>query len=221
MRAIRIRLPQSATNVGVTRAYSFGGSSTGMYQREFLYLGFNEDGAHRKVFDALWIHKPGTHRLFANVEFADPNTYSARTIGTTSCRRAIPRSRFAVSTDPISKVRDGLVKRPQTDPLVFQSDTENEFWEMKASLNVTDGIGQSVPIPDNVRLYFLPVSSTAETIRPPRSPDPRAIAKTRAIRSTTDPSCVHCWWRSTPGPTGASSHRTATIPRCKPARWFL
>src|SRR5690348_7463198 len=62
--------------IGIRRSYSFGSSSTGMYQREFLYLGFNEDEAHRPVFDARWIHKSGTNRLFANVEFADPNTYS-------------------------------------------------------------------------------------------------------------------------------------------------
>lgn len=148
-------LALSATNVGVTRAYSFGGSSTGMYQREFLYLGFNEDRAHRKVFDALWIHKPGTHRLFANVEFADPNTYSRQDDRHDFLSTSYPPFTFAVTTDPISKIRDGLAKRPQTDPLIFQSDTENEFWEMKASLNVVDGLGQAVPIPDNVRLYFL------------------------------------------------------------------
>src|SRR2546426_1963055 len=49
-------LALSPAQVGVRRAYSFGGSSTGMYQREFLYLGFNEDEFHRKVFDGLWIH---------------------------------------------------------------------------------------------------------------------------------------------------------------------
>ena len=51
-------------------------SSTGMYLRDFLYLGFNEDEAHRKVFDAVRIMIAGTHRLFANVEFADPDVYS-------------------------------------------------------------------------------------------------------------------------------------------------
>ena len=43
---------------------------------------------------------------------------------------------YAVTTDPVSKVRDGLSKKPATDPLVFQTDTESEFWEMKDSLNV-------------------------------------------------------------------------------------
>jgi hypothetical protein len=38
-----------STDVGIRRSYSFGSSSTGMYQREFLYLGFNEDEAHRPM----------------------------------------------------------------------------------------------------------------------------------------------------------------------------
>ena len=148
-------LARNPTDVGIRRAYSFGGSSTGMYQREFLYLGFNEDNAHRKVFDAIWIHKPGTHRLFANVEFADPNTYSSQDDRHDFLSTSYPPLTFAVTTDPISCIRDGLVKRPETDPLIFQSDTENEFWNMKASLNVADGLGHPVPLPGNVRLYFL------------------------------------------------------------------
>src|SRR5216684_3609391 len=148
-------LARDGQHVGIVHSYSFGGSSTGMYQRDWLYLGFNEDESHRRVFDAVWIHKPGTHRLFANVEFADPNTYSREDDRHDFLSTSYPPLTFAVTTDPISKIRDGLVKRPTTDPLVFQSDTENEFWEMKASLNVADGRGQPVQVPENVRLYFL------------------------------------------------------------------
>jgi hypothetical protein len=140
---------------GITRIYSFGGSQSGEYQREFLYLGFNEDEAHRKVQDALWVHKSGTHRLFANVEFADPNTYALQDDRHDFLGTSYPPFTFAVTTDPISKIRDGLAKRHETDPLIFQTDTESEFWEMKDSLNVVDGRGQAVPIPSNVRLYLL------------------------------------------------------------------
>jgi hypothetical protein len=59
-----------------------------------------------------------------------------------------------MSTDPISGIRDGILKRPATDPLVFQVDSSNEFWQMNASLNVHDGQGRPVQTPDNVRLYF-------------------------------------------------------------------
>jgi hypothetical protein len=60
-----------------------------------------------------------------------------------------------VTTDPISGVRDGILKRPATDPLVFHVDSANEFWQMDASLNVHDGRGRAVPAPDNVRFYFV------------------------------------------------------------------
>jgi len=140
---------------GITRIYSFGGSQSGEYQREFLYLGFNEDEAHRKVQDALWVHKSGTHRLFANVAFADPNTFALEEDRHDFLGTSVPPFTFGVTTDPISKIRDGLAKRPQTDPFVFQTDTASEFWQMKDSLNVVDGRGNAAPVPNNVRLYLL------------------------------------------------------------------
>jgi hypothetical protein len=147
-------LARDATTVGVRRAYGLGTSSTGMYLREFLYLGFNEDENFRKVFDAVRILIPGTHRLFANVEFSDPNVYSRQDQHADFLSRSLPPFTYAVTTDPISGVRDGILKRPATDPLVFHVDSANEFWQMNASLNVHDGRGQPVPVPPTVRLYF-------------------------------------------------------------------
>ena len=148
-------LALSSTAVGIRRAYGAGTSSTGMYMRDFIYLGFNEDEEYRKVFDAINIHIPGSHRLFANVAFADPNTYSRQDDRHDYLSTAYPPLSYAVTTDPLSGIRDGLMKRPETDPLVIQTDTENEFWQMKASLNVHDGLGQPVAVPDNVRLYLI------------------------------------------------------------------
>jgi len=141
-------------STGIRRAYGGGISSTGMYMRDWLYLGFNEDEQHRKVFDAVQITIPGTHRLLANVEFADPNTYSRQDLWHDSLSYSYPPLTFAVTTDPISGIRDGLLKRPKTDPLVMQVDSANEFWQMNASLNVHDGKGGPVMVPPNVRLYF-------------------------------------------------------------------
>ncbi len=141
--------------IGLRRVYGLGISSTGMYLRDFLYLGFNEDEAQRQVFDAVRIHIPGTHRLFANVEFSDPNVYSRQDQHPDFTSHSIPPLTYAVTTDPISGVRDGILKRPETDPFVFHVDSANEFWQMNASLNVHDGVGNPVPIPDNVRLYSI------------------------------------------------------------------
>ena len=143
-----------ASATGIRRAYGAGTSSTGMYLRDWLYLGFNEDESHRQVFDAVQITIPGTHRLLANVEFGDPNNYSRQDLWHDAGSYSYPPLTFAVTTDPISGIRDGILKRPATDPLVFQVDSANEFWQMNASLNVHDGEGRPVPIPDTVRLYF-------------------------------------------------------------------
>ena len=140
---------------GLRRVYGLGISSTGMYMRDFLYLGFNEDEMRRQVFDAVRIHIPGTHRLFANVEFADPNVYSRQDQHSDFTSHSYPPLTYAVTTDPISGIRDGILKRPATDPLVFHIDSSNEFWQMNASLNVHDGLGDRVPVPDNVRLYSI------------------------------------------------------------------
>jgi len=145
----------NGSTVGVGRAYGFGISSTGMYLRDFLYLGFNADENGRQVFDAVRILIPGTHRLFANVEFADPNVYSRQDQNHDFTSASYAPFTYAVTTDPVSGMRDGILKRPDTDPLVMHIDTANEFWQMNASLNVHDGVGEPVPIPPNVRLYSI------------------------------------------------------------------
>jgi Alpha/beta hydrolase domain len=147
-------LALSPTEVGIRRGYSSGTSSTGMYQREFLYLGFNEDESHRKVFDAVTIYSAATHRLFANVQFAHPTFFSGQDQHHDYTSNSAAPFTFTVTTDPISGIHDGILKRPATDPLVFQIDEELVFWQWKASLNVADGLGNPVPVPDTVRLYF-------------------------------------------------------------------
>jgi alpha/beta hydrolase family protein len=147
-------LALSSSSTGIRRAYSSGTSSTGMYQREFLYLGFNEDESRRQVFDAATIYSAATHRLFANVQFAHPTFFSGQDQHRDYTSTSIAPFTLAVKTDPITGIRDGILKRPGTDPLVLQIDEELVFWQWKASLNVVNALGRRVPIPDNARLYF-------------------------------------------------------------------
>ncbi len=135
-------------------AYAYGASSTGMYMREFLYLGFNEDEKGRKLFDGVFINTGGANRLFANVEFAHPTFYSAQDNHQDYVSNAIGPATFGVSLDPLTGRRDGILKRPATDPLVIEAVDENSFWAWKNSLQVVDGQGKALPIPANVRLYF-------------------------------------------------------------------
>jgi Alpha/beta hydrolase domain len=152
-------LGPSPGHVGITRAYATGASQTGGYLRDFIYLGFNEDETHRKVFDGIIPTIAGTDRVFINVRFADPDIYSEQDDRHDFLQSSYPPFTYAVTTDPISGIHDGVMKRPATDPLVFQIDSSSEFWQLRGSLNVVDGLGKPVPIPDNVRLYIN--SSTA------------------------------------------------------------
>jgi hypothetical protein len=163
--------------VGIRRAYSQGASSTGMYQRDFLYLGFNEDESHRKVFDAVWTDIPGSQRLFANVEFADPNTYSRQDDRHDFLSTSYPPFTYAVRTDEISGVTDGILKRPDTDPLVFQTDTESEYYRFRASLNLTNGYGDPVDLPPNVRIYLFSNFQHANLTVGAEVPGPRGICQ--------------------------------------------
>src|SRR5262249_24232420 len=145
----------SPNDVGIRRSYSFGGSSTGMYQRDWLYQGFNEDESFRRVFDGLWIHKPGTHRLFANVEFGDPNTYSREDDRHDFVSTSYPPFAYGVRQDELSGIVDGILKRPSSDPLVFHTDTETEYYQFRASLYLTNAFGEALDIPPNARIYLL------------------------------------------------------------------
>ena len=144
---------------GIRRSYATGASQTGGYLRDFMYMGFNEDESHRKVFDGIIPTIAGTDRSFLNVRFTDPNTWSNQDDRHDLLQNSFGVFTYAVHTDPVSGIRDGIMKRPATDPLVFQIDSETEIWQLRGGLNAADGAGRPVDLPDNVRMYF--VSSTA------------------------------------------------------------
>lgn len=156
-------LSNGPEGTALRRAYSSGVSSTAMYEREWLYLGFNEDELHRKVFDGVTIYMAGAHRLFANVQFAHPTFYSRQDANQDYTSNAYPPFTLGVTNDPISGITDGILKRPATDPVVMQIDGGLEMWQWKASLNVADGLGRPLPLPDNARLYYLSGASHVAT----------------------------------------------------------
>jgi len=144
---------------GIRRSYATGASQTGGYLRDFMYMGFNGDESNRKVFDGIIPTIAGTDRSFLNVRFSDPNVWSNQDDRHDLLQNSYAVFTYGVHTDPVSGIRDGILKRPATDPLVFQIDSETELWQLRGGLNVADGAGNPVDLPDNVRLYF--VSSTA------------------------------------------------------------
>lgn len=156
-----------AAHGGVTHVLGQGISSSGMYMRDFLYQGFNEDLEGRPVFDGANIHIPGAHKLFLNYRFAQPNPYSTHHRDRYMPYVGFPFN-YGVRTDPLSGDVDGILKRADTDPLVIHTDTATEYWQFQAALVNTDGFGNDVALPDTVRQYLL--SSTQHFTSPSASP---------------------------------------------------
>lgn len=169
----------------VRRVYATGASQTGGYLRDFMYLGFNEDEGHRRVFDGIIPTIVGTDRVFINVRFADPNVFASQDVTPDYLQSSYPPFTYGVTTDRQTGIRDGILKRPATDPRVFQIDSATEFWQLRASLNTVDGDGRTVPIPDGVRLYF--VSSTAHSFATSGLTLPPPARTERCEQLTTTP----------------------------------
>jgi hypothetical protein len=60
---------------------------------------------------------------------------------------------YAWSTDHLTGRQDAILKRPETDPLVFHTQTATEYWVRRGSLAHTDTQGNDLPQPETVRVY--------------------------------------------------------------------
>ena len=47
------------------------------------------------------------------------------------------------------------MKRRKTDPLIFHTQTSTEYWQKRGCLSHTDGKGNDLKLPENVRLYVI------------------------------------------------------------------
>jgi hypothetical protein len=137
----------------VKHAYAWGRSQSGRFLRDFVYHGFNEDEARRKVFDAVAPHVAGGGRLYLNYEFARPVTSSQQ--HTNQLDPELFPHAYNVIRDAQTGRRDGILKRPKTDPLVFHTQTSTEYWQKRGALAHTDGKGRDLRLPDNVRIYVI------------------------------------------------------------------
>ena len=194
-----------------------------MYLRDFLYLGFNEDEAHRKVFDAVRILIPGTHRLFANVEFADPDVYSRQDEHHDFVSYSHPPLTYAVTTDPISGVRDGILKRPghrsaRVPRRLGQRVLADECLAERARRprQAGPGAGQRAAVTllsSHSHGGGAGVAATADVKRRLRIPHKRRQRVTTRF-------FARFWWRSTIGPIGESRLRQVASRTFATARWL-
>jgi hypothetical protein len=132
-----------------------GISSSGMYLRDFLYQGFNVDEKERQVCQGMHIHVAGVQKLFLNYRFAQPNPFTQQ-----HRERYVPDTNFprqyAVRINPFTKVPDGILKRPITDPKIIHTDTSNEYWQFRASLTgASEGGSMDFNESSKVRRYLL------------------------------------------------------------------
>ena len=138
---------------GITHAYAWGRSQSGRYLRDFIYQGFNEDEAGRKVFDAIAPHVAGGGRLYLNYEFARPVTSSQQ--HTNQLDPELFPHAYNIIKDAQTGRVDGILKHPKTDPLIFHTQTSTEYWQKRGCLAHTDGHGNDLKLPENVRLYVI------------------------------------------------------------------
>ena len=159
-----LRQDPSATNplalngqLGVKRAIGFGVSQSGRFLRDFLWMGFNQDLQGRQVFDGLMPHVAGARRMATNFRFGQPSRNSRHPQDPAWQIDEFPFT-YAVLQDPVSGKRDGLLQKcqsTQTCPKVMQTDSEHEWWASRASLLVTDPLGNHIDLPTNVRAYMM------------------------------------------------------------------
>ena len=134
----------------------FGTSQSGRFVRDFIYQGFNEDTAGRRVFDGAIPQGAGALRTFTNAEFAMPGRFSNSAQNHFAPGDQFPFS-YATITDSVTGRADGLLERcrvSETCPDVMQWDSANEAWAERSSLIVTDPLATTdLQLPDNVRVY--------------------------------------------------------------------
>ena len=138
---------------GIEKTYAWGRSQSGRFLRDLVYQGFNEDERGRQVFDAIAPHASGGGRMFLNYEFARPVTSCQQ--HTNQLEPELFPFAYNVLEDLQTGRKDGILKRPATDPLVVHTQTSTEYWQKRGSLAHTDGRGNDVPLPDRVRMYLM------------------------------------------------------------------
>jgi hypothetical protein len=146
--------PLIAQGRGIEKAYAWGRSQTGRYLRDFVHLGFNDDGAGNRVFDGIIPHVSGGGLMWFNHRFAN----AVRPAGQEYEEHITPADRFpfsyAETTDHLTGATDAILKRPATDPLVLHTQTATEYWQRRGSLVHTTTDGQDLEQPDGVRVYL-------------------------------------------------------------------
>ncbi len=137
----------------IEMAYAWGRSQSGRYLREFVYQGWNVGRSGRPIFNAVWPHVTGGGRLALNLRFGHPDRYPRQ-----HEQHLYPSDQFPFayvkSTDRSSGETDALLRHPETDPLVFHTQTASEYWQRRGSLVHADSRGEDLEEHPHVKMYL-------------------------------------------------------------------
>ena len=95
----------------VEKIYGTGASLSGRVIREYVYEGWNEDAAGRRVFDAVHTHT-GSGRLFQNQRFAQVGRYPRQHEEHSWPAECYPFT-FVAVPDPFTERNEGLWQREE------------------------------------------------------------------------------------------------------------
>lgn len=138
----------------IERAYCWGRSQTGRCIRDSIYLGFNGNADGRRVFDGALSHVAGGGLMWMNHRFANVISQAGQQYEERDNIADRFPFAYAESTDHLTDETDAICKRPETDPLIFHTQTATEYWQRHGSLVHTDTQGNDLPLPENVRAYL-------------------------------------------------------------------
>jgi hypothetical protein len=134
----------------VKYALLYGFSQGAAVLRSYLSLGFNEDEAHRQVFDGMQPER-STRRNPINVRFSQPGRLSG---GTQHTEAQYPGSdspnTYGDTLDLLAGIRGGLLdrcRRTGTCPKVVHTMGDNEYWESSGAGVTTDVFGREAGQP--------------------------------------------------------------------------
>ena len=148
---------------GIKAVYSFGRSQGGRVQRDFLYLGFNEDeaGTHKRLIDGMIPYAASADQMWTNYRFAQPSVSVLQHLNHHGLGAAEGPHTIPVVTDTLTGKTDGVLKsctERGVCPKIMVIESANEYWNKSSSLNHTDAKGADLDIaklaPD-LRIYFV------------------------------------------------------------------
>ena len=210
--------PEKPLIPGIRRAYAFGISQSGRFLRTFLYYGFNQDEAGRKVLDGIIPHVAGASRGSFNHRFAQPSRDAHPFMNFFYPTVIFPFTDVA-QTDPETGLTDGLLRRARdsgTAPRIFHTNASYEYWGRAASLIHTSLDGKSdAPILTMCEFTCLPARSTALHRSRPHARS-GSSATTQTIFAGP---CARCWWRWISGSARMSRRHPASTRASRTGRW--